>query len=283
MRVKPQGRFYGHIGSDWSRQVHRHNRPFFDTLYILSINFSLSLSKINEDCVLTVISDVLQDSEIFSDLPAEALDRLAAAAHSRTAKQGDLIFHQDDPASLFFLVLSGRVRLIQHTIDGKDVTMATFVPGDAIGLVVAVTGQIYPGSAEVIEDAELLALSGELMWQFMNEHAALAVRILRLVAARLHESQNRIRELSAERVQQRIARSLLRLAQQLGVKETGGAIRLDVRLSRQDLAQMNGTTLETVSRTLTAWEREQIVDAAREQVIILKPHNLVLIAEDLPS
>lgn len=160
--------------------------------------------------------------------------------------------------------------------------MVTFVPGDIIGLVVAVTGQPYPGSAEVIEDAELIALPGDSMWQLMNETAPLAVRVLKLVAARLHESQNRIRELSVERVQQRIARSLLRLAQQLGVKEADGAIRLDMRLSRQDIAQMNGTTLETVSRTLTAWERDSIVDAGREQVVILKPHALVLIAEDLP-
>jgi CRP-like cAMP-binding protein len=240
------------------------------------------LSRINEDDILAAIKDVLLGAEIFSDLPPTSLDKLAATTHFRTASQGDLIFHQDDPANFFFLLLSGKVRLIQHTAEGKDVTMATFVPGDAIGLVVAVTGQPYPGSAEAIEHAELLTLSGELMWQLMNEHAVLAVRVLRLVAARLHESQNRIRELSAERVQQRIARSLLRVTQQMGVKETNGAIRLDVRLSRQDLAQLNGTTLETVSRTLTAWERDGIVDAGREQIKILMPHALVLIAEDMP-
>lgn len=231
---------------------------------------------------LSTTKDLLQRAPIFADLLPDALDELAAAGHRRTATQGDLIFRQDEMAEFFFLVLSGRLRLVQHTLDGKDVTMATFVPGDMIGLVVSVTGQTYPGSAEALEAVEVLALSGQSMWRLMNEHAALAVRVLQIVAARLHESQNRIRELSVERVQQRIARSLLRLAQQLGVKEGNGAIRLDVRLSRQDIAQMNGTTLETVSRTLTAWGRDSIIDAKREQVVILKPHALVLIAEDMP-
>jgi CRP/FNR family transcriptional regulator, nitrogen oxide reductase regulator len=82
-------------------------------------------------------------------------------------------------------------------------------------------------------------------------------------------------------VQRRIARSMLRLADKVGVKEPGGVIRLDMPLSRQDLAQMNGTTLETVSRTLTAWERNGIVSAGREHVTILKHDELITIAEDL--
>lgn len=231
---------------------------------------------------MDTIREALQKTEIFGDLPAAALDRLASVAHRRAVRQGDLFFHQDNEAEVFFLVLSGRARLVQHTADGKDVTMATFIPGDFMGLVVALTDEHYPGSGEALEDIEVLSLPGEVMWRIMNDHAALAVRILRVVAARLHEAHNRIRELSAERVQQRIARSLLRLVQKVGVKESNGAIRLDMRLSRQDIAQMNGTTLETVSRTLTAWERDGLIDAGREQIIILKPHLLVTVAEDLP-
>lgn len=229
--------------------------------------------------------EVLLKTDIFADLPTPALDQLTSTAHTRPARQSQIIFHQGDEAHLFFLVLSGRFRLVQHTADGKDVTMATFAPGDVIGLVVALTGEPYPGSGQALEDSEVLVLPGDTMWQLMNENAALAVKVLRLVAGHLHEAHDRIRELSAERVQQRIARCLLRLAQKVGVKEggaNGDSLRLDMRLSRQDVAQMNGTTLETVSRTLTAWERDGIVQAGREQITILKPHALVVIAEDLP-
>ena len=224
----------------------------------------------------------IQKTELFGDLPPETLDRLALDARSRHVMQGETLFGQDEESSHFYLVVAGRLRLVQHSPEGKDVTMANFVPGDVIGLVVALTGEPYPGTAEALEESEVIALTGALLWQIVNEHAALSVRILRMVAARLHEAHNRIRELSVERVQRRIARTLLRLAQKVGVKEASGAIRLDLRLSRQDIAQMTGTTLESVSRTLSVWEREGIIDTGREQITILKPHKLVTIAEDLP-
>jgi len=224
----------------------------------------------------------LRSTGLFADVPAPILDQIAESTHRQSAKRGQFLFHQGNDAHVFHMILSGRLRLVQHTAEGKEVTMATFGSGDLVGLVVALTGEMYPGSAEILEDTEVLAMSGDMMWQAMNAYAPLAVRALRIVAARLHEAHDRIRELSAERVQQRIARSLLRLARQAGVKESDDTIRLDLRLSRQDLAQMNGTTLETVSRTLTAWEHEGLIDAGREQITILKPHALVTIAEDLP-
>jgi CRP-like cAMP-binding protein len=224
----------------------------------------------------------LQQTEIFADVPAAILDRLADAARKQAVSTAELIFRQGETAASFYLLLSGRVRLVQHTLEGKDVTMSTFVPGDVIGIGAALIGEAYPGSAEALELVALLALPGDLMWQVMNECAPLAVHMLRFVVARLHEAHDHIRELSAERVQQRVARSLVRLARKVGLKQADGSICLDLRLSRQDLAQMNGATLETVSRILSAWEREGLVDSGREQIIILKPHALIVIAEDLP-
>ncbi len=227
------------------------------------------------------IRDVMRKSELFADLPVSMLDRVAEAAHYRVFERGELAFYQGDVAHSWLVVGSGRMRLVQHTVDGKEVTVAIFVPGDPVGIVVAIMGEEYPGSAEALETSEIIILPGELLWQLIHEHAALGVRILKIVSARLHDAYNQIRELSAERVQRRIARSMLRLADKVGIKESGGVIRLDIPLSRQDLAQMNGTTLETVSRTLAAWERSGIVSAGREHVTILKQDDLVTIAEDL--
>jgi len=160
--------------------------------------------------------------------------------------------------------------------------MANFVPGDVIGLVMLLVGEPYPGTAEALEDSQLLTITSAPLWELLNSHAPLGVRVVQLVSERLFEAHNRIRELSAERVQQRVARSLLRLVEKVGVPEAEGRVRLDIRLSRQDLAQMNGTTLETISRTLTGWETDQIIESHREQIIILKPHALVRLADDLP-
>ncbi|PJF35828.1 MAG: Crp/Fnr family transcriptional regulator, partial [Candidatus Thermofonsia Clade 1 bacterium] len=190
---------------------------------------------------------------------------------------------QGEPAHAFYLLQHGKMRLVQHTPEGKDVTLATFSDGDLIGLIVALNGDPYPASAEALERCDLLAFQGALMWEIMLQHAPLAVRVVRMLAARLHEAHERIRELSTERVQQRLARSLVRLAHKVGVPQSDGSIYLNMRLSRQDLAQMNGTTLETVSRTLTAWQREGLIEVGREQITILKPTELALIADDLPN
>lgn len=225
----------------------------------------------------------VKHTEFFADLPAPLYARLMASARSQSLESGDLLFRQGEAASVFYLLQGGRMRLVQHTPEGKDVTLATFSEGDLIGLIVALNGDPYPATAEALERCEVLALQGALMWEIMLQHAPLAVRVVRMLAARLHEAHERIRELSAERVQQRLARSLVRLAHKVGVRQADGSIHLNMRLSRQDLAQMNGTTLETVSRTLTAWQREGLLEAGREQITLLKPEALIAIADDLPN
>jgi CRP/FNR family transcriptional regulator, nitrogen oxide reductase regulator len=231
---------------------------------------------------MSTVRDILPAMPLFADLPVPLLDRVAASMHMQKVERNQTLFHQGDASSLAYIVITGRMRLVQHTADGKDVTMANFVPGDVIGLVMILTGEAYPGTAEAIEDSELLTISGTPMWELLRDHAPLGVRVIRLLSERLYEAHNRIRELSVERVQQRVARSLLRLVEKVGVAEPEGRVRLDIRLSRQDLAQMNGTTLETISRTLSIWENDGIIESHREQIVILKPHALVRLADDLP-
>jgi CRP/FNR family transcriptional regulator, nitrogen oxide reductase regulator len=236
----------------------------------------------SDNASLPAIREALTTFELFGGLPPAALDKLAAGVRWHRAQRGEVLFHQGDEANLAYLVVKGWLRLVQHTTDGKDVTMANFVPGDVIGLVMILTGEPYPGTAEALDTSNLIALPGPPLWELLNAHATLGVRAIRLLAARLYEAMDRIRELSAERVQQRVARSLLRLVDKVGVAGNAGTVRLDIRLSRQDLAQMNGTTLETISRTLSMWESAGIVESGREQIVILKPHMLVRIADDLP-
>ena len=231
---------------------------------------------------MSAIRDTLSTFGLLADVPSAALDKLALATHRQQADRGDILFHQGDNPQLAYIVVSGRLRLIQHTADGKDVTMANFMPGDGIGLIMLLTNEPYPGTAEALEASELLSFSAAPLWDLINSYAPFGVRVIQMLATHLYEAQNRIRELSAERVQQRVARSLLRLVEKVGVADKNGSVRLDIRLSRQDLAQMNGTTLETISRTLTAWESAGVIEANREQIVILKPHALVRIADDLP-
>jgi CRP-like cAMP-binding protein len=114
----------------------------------------------------------------------------------------------------------------------------------------------------------------------MHQYPQLAINSLSILATRIQEFQDRFREIATERVERRIARALLRLASQTGRKLEHGIL-IDISLTRQDLAEMTGTTLYTVSRTLSQWEKDGLVSSQREQVTILSPHKLVVLAEDM--
>jgi CRP-like cAMP-binding protein len=141
---------------------------------------------------------------------------------------------------------------------------------------------VYPGDALALEDCSLLVWDHASLVRLTMRHPQLALNALHWMAGRVHDLQERVRELSTERVERRLARLLLRLSRQSGRKVAEGVL-IDLRMTRQDLAEMSGTTLYTVSRILSQWERDGIVDAGRERVVVRFPHGLVRIAEDIPE
>ena len=217
---------------------------------------------------------------LFAELSPEERAAIVAAAHRRFVSQGNFFFQQGDPASACYVLLRGRVRVTQLNPEGHQVILHMIGPGDGFALVAPFSQGEYGVAAEVVEDADALAWDGPTMEQLMTRFPRLAINALRFLSGRLHELQERYRELSTEKVERRVARAVLRLARQAGRKtETG--ILIDLPLSRQDLAEMTGTTLYTVSRILSAWEAAGLVEVGRERVVIKRGHGLVSIAEDL--
>lgn len=151
-----------------------------------------------------------------------------------------------------------------------------------MGIIVALSNATYPLSAEAVADCQALKWDYEATIRLMEQYPHLALNGLRLVSGRFFELQERYRELATARVERRIASALLRLARQTG-KRTERGVLLDLPLSRQDLAEMTGTTLYSVSRIVSGWEQQGLIESGRERIVILSPHGLVTIAEDLPS
>ncbi|HET7377529.1 MAG TPA: Crp/Fnr family transcriptional regulator, partial [Anaerolineae bacterium] len=139
----------------------------------------------------------------------------------------------------------------------------------------------YPASAEAIGDVEVLGWDEPAIVKLMARYPRFTANLLHLLSQRIQELQDRLREMSTERVERRIAHALLRLVAQLGRKAEHGVL-IDLALSRQDLANMTGTTLYTVSRVLTRWEEDGLIESGRERILIKQPPRLVTIAEDLP-
>ncbi len=118
------------------------------------------------------------------------------------------------------------------------------------------------------------------MASLLEQHPRLAINAVRFVAARLHELQEQYRQLATEKVERRIARALLRLVRQSG-RRADGSVLIDLPLRREDIAQMTGTILFTVSRTLSRWEADGILEPGRQRITVRTPHALVTLADEL--
>lgn len=187
---------------------------------------------------------------------------------------------QGDPAVSAYLIEKGRVRLSQVTPEGQQVLLRVIGPGNMFGTVALSRIEVYPVSAEAAEECTVLVWPRRLLVSLVEQMPKLALNAIEMMAGHVQEFQDRFRELATQRVERRLARTLLRLASQAG-KKTDEGILIDLALTRQDLAEMTGTTLYTVSRILSQWETQGLVRSGRERVVIRWPHGLVTIAEDL--
>lgn len=225
-------------------------------------------------------SERLAAAELMRDLAPEARAQLFAAGHPRRLPRRAILFSEGEDAAALYLLVSGRLKLLRSSADGQEVIVRFVGPGELLGAVAALPEARYPATAEVVDDAELAAWTRKALAPVLARHPELTTALLGIVTRRMGDVQGRLQELSTERVARRLARTLLRLAAQLG-RKTDEGILLDLPLSRQNLAELTGTTLFTVSRLLSAWESEGLLRSSREQVTILQPHGLVRIADDL--
>ena len=222
----------------------------------------------------------LQTISLFDNLPETALQELAALSQPRALESGGFFFMQGEPARHMYVLTQGRVKLTQVSVDGQQVGMRMVIPPQMFaGITILNPKKGYPVSAEVMEDAVALFWTGDDLRMLADRYPALSFAVMDVMRGYIEEMQSRFRELATERVERRVARALLRLTTQTGSKlDTGG---IEILLSRQDLAEMSGTTLFSASRILSAWERLGLIETGRGRVVILRPHGIVQIAEDL--
>ena len=219
---------------------------------------------------------------LFKDLTPGILGPIIARSRPTATQAGAFFFSEGDDAETFFVLISGRVKLTQVTAEGHQVVLGHIGPGDAFGGVGAFGDPAYPVSAETVEPSVALAWSSGTMQHVLETHPIVAINAIRLVAGRLHDLQRRYRQLMTERVERRVARALLRLVRDAGRRVDMG-VEIDFPVSRQDIAEMTGTTLYTVSRLMRSWEERGILSGGRQHVVLLNAHALVAIAEDLPD
>lgn len=215
---------------------------------------------------------------LFQGVTQRDLDELTQAARRKHLQAGEFFFLQGDPAENMYLLVDGRVKLSQAGPDGGQALIKVLTPFSLFALVAITTASSYLVTAQAAEDSLALYWTRRDLMEFVLRVPQMAENAMRIMAEQLQEITERFRQVTTERVERRLVYTLFRLAAQSGKKVKEGVL-IDLTLTRQDLAEMSGTTLYTVSRLLSSWDKQGLVIAAREQVIICNPHGLARLLE----
>jgi CRP/FNR family transcriptional regulator, nitrogen oxide reductase regulator len=222
---------------------------------------------------------LLQDCPLFDGIGPEGLAALLESARHREVQRGSFFFLQGDLPRQVCMLVRGKVRLIRSGPRGGEVILEFIEPGDPFGYVAMWAGTAHRVSAQAAQASQALAWDAAAIARLVTRHPGIALRGLRLMAQHVEGNWDRLQDLSTGRVEWRIARALLRLARLTGrTLDAGSVVTLEVR--EQDLAELVGSTAFSVSRVLSAWKREEIVDVRRERVLLRKPQRLKEIAQD---
>jgi CRP/FNR family transcriptional regulator, nitrogen oxide reductase regulator len=230
------------------------------------------------DVTLKLDHSLIADLPVFAGLELEALDDILAGAHARHYAKGVPVFSQNETAHSYFLLLHGRLRVTQVTPQGDQIVVRFVSPGDLFGVATAIGRDTYPGTATAIVDSLALLWPSTTWPELMARHPALAGNAMRMIGGRLQEAHQRLREISTEDVERRVAHAVLKLAGETGQKSPSGTL-IDFPLSRQDIAEMTATTLHTVSRIMSAWEAAGITAGGRQRIAIRDRARLQSIAD----
>jgi CRP-like cAMP-binding protein len=214
-----------------------------------------------------MIIETLKMNKVFAILTDEEIGEIAARFTSHDFRKDETIFMEGDPSEWFYMVAEGRVKVVKHSIKGKDIILEMISPGDVFGGVAVLDKRPFPASAEAMENIKVIRISRKDLFAVMESHPALSLAIVSYFSDRLRNAHETLRDIATERVEIRIASLLLKLAEKVGT-EVEGFKKLDFPLTRQEIAEMVGTTVETAIRTMSKFQKEGMVKSSGGRVLI---------------
>ena len=214
----------------------------------------------------------------FSRLERRQIRTILDQASSRRYDAGMHVFDEGAPAERFYMLLDGYVRVVRITPTGDQVTALHIPSGQLLGIARAIGRDTYPATAVTATESLALSWPTRLWDQFVAEYDGFATETYKILGQRIGEMNTRVVELATQQVEQRVANALLRLINQTGRKVSDG-IEIDFPITRQDLSELTATTLHTVSRLLSAWEKQGLVESRRKRIKVCDPHALVVLSQ----
>lgn len=223
------------------------------------------------------VDEALRRTTIFRRLAADDRQRLAAVTSVRSYEKGALLFSEGDPGDQLYTVVSGRVKVFKTTARGTDVILEIFGPGDPVGAVAVYEGRPYPASAVALESTTCLLISRQSFLPMLETYPTMVRGLLTGLTHRLVELTNRLTELSGGHIDARLARFFLKLATDMGQQRPEGTF-IPLALSRQELADMIGTTIETTIRIMSRWGKENLVLTEKDGFLVVDRDALQTLA-----
>lgn len=214
----------------------------------------------------------------FSRLEKSQIRTILDQASSRRYDAETAIFEEGQPAERFYILLDGYVRVVRVTPTGEQVTALHIPAGQLLGIARAIGRDTYPATAMTATESIALSWPMRLWDTFVAQYDGFSTETYKTLGNRLAEVHNHVMEMATQRVEQRVASALLRLINQTGRKVDGG-IEIDFPITRQDLSELTATTLHTVSRLLSAWEKQGLVESKRKRITVRDPHALVVLSQ----
>ncbi len=219
----------------------------------------------------------LKNISLFKNLSDDELKELAAYLASASYKKKETIFSEGEPPDWFYIVSSGKVKITKISHEGKEIILEVISPTDIFGGVAVLKNFPYPANAVAMEDTEALKISRKNLMRLVDRFPNLMYCIALQLGDRMKSSYDSLKNIALERVEARIAALLLKLAGKVGV-ETKDGLLIDMRLTKQDVADMVGTTVETSIRTFSKFKKEGLVADSDGKIIIKDREGLAALS-----
>jgi CRP-like cAMP-binding protein len=219
----------------------------------------------------------LEKISLFKNLSDEELKELGAYLSAASYKKKETIFSEGEPPDWFYIVSAGKVKITKISHEGKEIILEVISPTDIFGGVAVLKNFPYPANAVAMEDTEVIKISRKNLMRLVDRFPNLMYCIALQLGDRMKSSYDSLKNIALERVEARIAALLLKLAGKVGV-ETRDGLLIDMRLTKQDVADMVGTTVETSIRTFSKFKKEGLVVDADGKIVIKDREGLAALS-----
>lgn len=212
--------------------------------------------------------EVLRETTIFENLDPSQLEQLASIALRKRYAARDVVLRKGDAALQLFVICSGRLKAIGEGDDGRRAALSIMGPGEVFGEIALLDGEPRSATITALESCELLVIGRNEFLYFLERTPKAAIELLRVLARRVRRLSERVED-SARELPERLAKQILHLALDHGVREPGGSVRVELKLSQQELGELVGASRESVNKQIRAWMGEGWLDQRKGRLVVV--------------